>query len=60
MKRTKEELKYVTNEDEYADYVKCDHCGFKGLIQIIQDDCPECGKDADLMWADANNKVVKL
>jgi len=39
------------------DFIKCNNCGFVGLIEHQCDDCPSCESEGMgcLAWADENN-----
>jgi len=40
------------------DYVKCNNCGFIGLVDIGKNYCPTCHKDGCLSWVDEDNQEV--
>ena len=41
------------------DIVKCLDCGFKGLIELGGENCPDCNED-HLQWEDENNQEFTI
>lgn len=42
------------------DYVKCCNCGFIGLVDIGQEECPECKFSGALAWADDKEDIQEV
>ncbi len=37
------------------DLVECCNCGYKGTVNIGQEECPKCNKKGCLKWQDIDN-----
>lgn len=40
------------------DFVKCNNCDFKGLVEIGEDNCPQCKNEGMLSWVDERFQEV--
>jgi DNA modification methylase len=41
------------------DFIKCNNCDFKGLIEIGEDSCPQCKTEGMLSWVDERFQEVE-